>query len=562
MPRQHNTGRILLTIPFSLLSYRQMSKPPVFCGHRRQEESYEMQRRLIRIEACAVVITVCCGLWVLDSAMAATPQSVESIVQQRMDAGTATMESAADSASQETPQGQTPSAPSSSEQPAEQPAPQAQPTTAEEPSSTAGDNNAEQPEASTPPAPTPATEAPTQPATAAPAPAEEAQSPSAPAAAPAPEAEVPTQSESAAAAPPAVPATEVAQSETQTASPTYTVMPGDTLWSISSLHLSDPFNWPKLWNVNPSVANPDLIYPGNILMLPSGKPVEAVQAPAPPVAEVPPAETQPEETAKEETPPAEEEAPPPAPEEQPAIAQEEPAAAAMTHAKELLIQSSGFIAKSLPVSARVVGTFRLTDNDRTIFSDRDTIYLLPSTGASLEENGRYTIYRRVQKVVHPVTGRVIGDLIEIIGEVEVREAHSPGSDVATGVVVKTFAAIERGDAVMPTRTVEAAPTTPVVEGAGGSLNGWILAIKGDLHMAGELNVVYIDRGESSGVVVGDHFRVYKKGQRTPAYAPVANVQLPDRQIGELEILSVQGETATAVLTKTTDTVALGDRIER
>ena len=533
-----------------------------------------MQRRLIRIEAFAGVITVCCGLWVADGAVAAEPQSVESIVQQRMDAGAATMGSAADSASQETPQGPTTSAPSSSDQPAEQPSTQVQPAAAEEPSSAASDATG-QSEASTPPAPTPAAAAPSQPApaapvssteesaqpasSAAPASAEVAQSPSAPAAAPASEAEAPTQPASIAGAAPAAPAAQVAQSETPTAPPTYTVMPGDTLWSISSLHLSDPFNWPKLWNVNPSVTNPDLIYPGNILMLPNGKPVEAVQAPAPPVAEA-----KPEETAKEE------EAPPPAPEEQPAVAQqqpeeqktpeiESPVEEAMTHAKELLIQSSGFIAtESLPVTARVVGTF----NNRTIFSDRDSIYLKPESGASLEENGRYTIYRRIQKVVHPVTKRKIGELIQILGEVEVQEARSPGSDVATGVVVKTFDAIEPGDAVMPTREVEAAPTTPVVEGAGGSLNGWILAIKGGLQMAGESYVVYIDRGESSGVVAGDHFGVYRKGEQTPAYAPVANVQLPDRQIGELEILSVQRETATALLTKATDTVALGDLIER
>jgi len=538
-----------------------------------------MQRRLIRIEAFAGVITVCCGLWVADGAVAAAPQSVESIVQQRMDAGAATMGSAADSASQETPQGPTTSAPSSSDQPAEQPSTQVQPAASEEPSSPASDATG-QSEASTPPAPTAAAAAPSQPApaapvssteesaqpasSAAPASAEEAQSPSAPAAAPASEAEAPTKPASSAEAAPAAPAAQVAQSETPTAPPTYTVMPGDTLWSISSLHLSDPFNWPKLWNVNPSVTNPDLIYPGNILMLPNGKPVEAVQAPAPPVAEAPPAEAKPEETAKEE------EAPPPAPEEQPAVAQqqpeeqeapeiESPAEAAMTHAKELLIQSSGFITtESLPVTARVVGTF----NSRTIFSDRDSIYLKPESGASLEENGRYIIYRRIQKVVHPVTKRKIGELIQILGEVEVQEARSPGSDVATGVVVKTFDAIEPGDAVMPTRAVEAAPTTPVVEGAGGSLNGWILAIKGDLHMAGDSNVVYIDRGESSGVVVGDHFRVYRQGEQTPAYAPVANVQLPDRQIGEIEILSVQRETAAALLTKATDTVALGDRIER
>jgi hypothetical protein len=42
----------------------------------------------------------------------------------------------------------------------------------------------------------------------------------------------------------------------------YVVQPGDTLWDISDQLLDDPFWWPKLWSLNPSVENPNLIYPG------------------------------------------------------------------------------------------------------------------------------------------------------------------------------------------------------------------------------------------------------------------------------------------------------------
>lgn len=497
-----------------------------------------------------------CGLWA-SGATTASAQSVRSTVEQRMQAGTAAVESAADAASQETPQAPS-SSPSSeqaseppTEQPAEQPAASVQPPPAEQPPSmTTGE--AAQPEAASQP--------------------ETTSQPEPPAATPAPQepAERSQNAPAAPSAPPAAPAAEVAQTEQPSAPPTYTVKPGDTLWSISSQHLSDPFNWPKLWNVNPAVANPDLIYPGNVLTLPNGKPVEAVQTPAPPVAEAPPAEKAPEETAaaQEEAPPAappaEEETPPPPPEQQPIIAEQglkeqeapnfEVQVPPPTQSKEILAQSSGFIAKDLPVTARVVGTYE----NRVLLGDHDTIYLLASPGATLEDKGRYTIYRRIKRVVHPVSGRVVGDLIQILGEVEVREVGS----VSTGMVVKSFAAIEPGDDVMPARTVEAAPTTPVVEGAGGSLSGLVLEVLGQQYLAGQFNIVYIDRGESSGVVVGDRFRIFKQGQRSPSYAPVANVQLPDRLIGELEVLSVQGETATALLTHTTESVALGDRIAR
>lgn len=47
----------------------------------------------------------------------------------------------------------------------------------------------------------------------------------------------------------------------------YTVKQGDTLWDISGLYLNDPWLWSKLWRVNPAIANPHLIFPGDRLLL-------------------------------------------------------------------------------------------------------------------------------------------------------------------------------------------------------------------------------------------------------------------------------------------------------
>jgi len=85
----------------------------------------------------------------------------------------------------------------------------------------------------------------------------------------------------------------------------HTVAAGDTLWDLAGTYYKDHYKWRRIAEKNPAPAvnDPDLIYPGQVIVIPDADSVQAEQTPAPPPAQAVKEEAQePPEQEAEETP--------------------------------------------------------------------------------------------------------------------------------------------------------------------------------------------------------------------------------------------------------------------
>ncbi|MGH7273997.1 MAG: LysM peptidoglycan-binding domain-containing protein, partial [Nitrospiria bacterium] len=313
----------------------------------------------------------------------------------------------------------------------------------------------------------------------------------------------------------------------------HVVQKGDTLWSISTSYLTDPFYWPKVWDVNRFIKNPDLIYPGNVVTLP-GPSKEATGA----LPELP----------EEVTPP--ETALPPPPETK--IAVEPQVKPTLDPA---LLASVGYI---LSGEIGNPGVLVGAKDNRILLSEGNLVYLKPGSQMSLNKGDHLVIYRNIRKIYHPTTSKYLGDLIIILGTAEVLEVDNP---IMTAKILKSYNYILTGDPVAPYDAVQLPSFEPTPSGEGVELKGYVVDVKEEKVAIAQFDVVYIDRGIKDGIGRGSSFKVIRDGDRTPYFSAAGRVHLPSRTIGELEVITVGDQTATAKVRKSSEPINRGDRIE-
>ncbi|HZF26141.1 MAG TPA: LysM peptidoglycan-binding domain-containing protein [Steroidobacteraceae bacterium] len=285
---------------------------------------------------------------------------------------------------------------------------------------------------------------------------------------------------------------------------TYTVQKGDTLWDISSTFLRDPWLWPEIWQVNPQVENPHLIYPGDTLTLAYG----ADGTP----------ELRLERGAGAKLSPRMRGEP-----LQGAITAIPYEIVAAFMSKPSVLEKGEAKASPYVVASREQHLAAATGN---------TIYAKGKLDG--EAGSRFNVIHVGAPLVDPDDNHLVGYEGVYTGAARMVEQGDPSTLLLTESTRETL----DGDLVFP-GTFDT-PLDFIPHPPAGKVDGQIISIVNALSMVGKYQVVVINRGSSHGLEPGHVLAIYHAGSRVkdPKSRGVSstggiggNVQLPDWKAG-------------------------------
>ena len=233
----------------------------------------------------------------------------------------------------------------------------------------------------------------------------------------------------------------------------------------------------------------------------------------------------------------------------PAIAEDAPAPPTLTLAGEPSIAfQGGYIKSSEPVSGVVVGA----RDFKQLFGLGDVLYIRVLPAANVRVGDRLTLYRPSRQVYHPFTQARLGHLMVILGILQVTTETK--DNVVSTRIERAFDSISPGDFVMP---FQPPPEVPAHQTTSGPVTGVIVDFKQARQVTAQSEVIYIDRGETDGVALGDRFSVIRPGRRLSFMT-----KNPDEVLAEIKVIGLQPRTATAYVVKSTDAIHRGDIVSR
>jgi LysM domain len=317
----------------------------------------------------------------------------------------------------------------------------------------------------------------------------------------------------------------------------YVVKRGDTLWGIAKVFLRDPWYWPEIWQVNPQVHNPHLIYPGDTLRLVyiEGRPTIMLQR-GDAARVLPRIRSQPLEGAVTAIPYA--------------------SVAAFMSKPSVLAREQ---IKDAP--------YVLATRDmHVVMADGDTLYARGFSGP-VEVGTHYNVVRVGDPLRDPDDGnRIVGYDGIFTGAGHVTRIGDP----ATLIMTESARETEAGDKLFVGGVdvpLDFIPSAPKVK-----TDGRIIAVSDGVSIIGQYEVVVINRGAGDGLAPGNVLAVFQAGEVIPdtvnkgflngmSRLAAAKVRLPDERSGTFMVFKTFDHMSYGLIMEATNVIRVADRVE-
>ncbi len=325
----------------------------------------------------------------------------------------------------------------------------------------------------------------------------------------------------------------------------YVVKRGDTLWGIAKLYLRDPWHWPEIWNANPQIHNPHLIYPGDTLHLVyvEGRPQLVLQRGS--------AYSSSESGAGVKLEPQ---------------VRSTPLAAAITTIPYETVHA--FMSKPSVLTREQIdhAPYVLASlNDHAAIAQGNTIYVRRLHGPA-QVGTSYDVVHVGEPLRDPDSHEILGYNGIYTGTARLTRLGHP----ATLVMTRSARETEPGDRLVPSEVelpLDFEPRAP-----GESVSARIIAVNDGVTMIGQYEVIVIDRGARDGLAPGDVLAVYKSGSVvsddvshgylngvSTFFAP--KVRLPDERSGTFMVFKAFRRVSYGLIMEANNIIRVGDRVE-
>ncbi len=253
----------------------------------------------------------------------------------------------------------------------------------------------------------------------------------------------------------------------------HVVQKGDTLSSICEKYYGDPTLWPKLWEMNPFITNPNVLRTGEVITLFEKESAKKAE----PAAKKPIQE----------------------------VAKTEPVLKGIDLSYKVDMESIGYFSL---VEVEPLGRIDSAVTSKMVISTGDKVFVDFGSTKDIKPGETFTIAETSELIRHPVTNKPLGYVVSIRGTLTVKEHAKEGMYLAE--VGKTFSEVFVDDIVLPHQSIgsclQPMPTDP-------RLYGNIVAVANNREVIGEYTIVYLDGGFKDGIQTGSIFDIVSLHKR-------------------------------------------------